>query len=176
MPPPEPQPSRLRVAHLNPRQPTQFALTPDAAARAAIAAELDLLDLPRLEFTGRIQAAGSDSWHLTGQMRAKVVQPCVVTLKPVRSTLSEPVERHYTPHTTQPAADEIEMPDDTIEPLGQFIDLAAVMIEALALALPEYPRADGAALPEDGTHPAADDDRQRPFAALGRLLGRDDSD
>ena len=33
--------------------------------------------------------------------------------------------------------------DDTIEKLGREIDLAAVMIEALSLALPLYPRADG---------------------------------
>ena len=34
------QPERLRVAHLNPRAPTPFSLTPDAHRCAAIAAEL----------------------------------------------------------------------------------------------------------------------------------------
>ena len=36
---PNPQPDRLRVAHLNPRAPTPFSLTPDAHRCAAIAAD-----------------------------------------------------------------------------------------------------------------------------------------
>jgi len=66
------------------------------------------------------------------------------------------------------------MPDDeTAEPLAAEIDLRAVMTEALALALPPYPRAPGAeaehrkALPRDAdpTHDAP----PRPFAALAGL-------
>ncbi len=41
-----------------------------------------------------------------------------------------------------PTDDEAEMPeDDTAEPLPEVIDPGAVMFEALALALPDYPRA-----------------------------------
>ena len=43
-----PSQTRFRVAHLNPRQPTEFALAPDAAARAALAAELGITALPKL--------------------------------------------------------------------------------------------------------------------------------
>lgn len=171
---PLPQPERLRTAHLNPRAPTAFSLVPDAARCAAIAAELGLDGLSKLAFEGQIRAEGGDAWALTGRLRARVTQPCVVTLKPVRTTLDEPVERHYSPHLTAPEGDEVEMPDDTLEPLGQFIDLAAVMIEELALALPEYPRAEGAELT-----PAPDDpepDTRRPFEGLDKLLRSRDGD
>ena len=44
-----------------------------------------------------------------------------------------------------PDGDEVEMPeDDTVEPMPEVIDLAEVAAEALALALPLYPRAPGA--------------------------------
>lgn len=100
---PSPQ-NRLRVAHLNPRAPTPFALQPDEATRAAIAQELELSDLPKLEFTGEIRAEGGDAWHLTGQLKARVVQPCVVTLKPVKTSLNETVERHYSRMSRCPRA------------------------------------------------------------------------
>ncbi|WEF24230.1 DUF177 domain-containing protein [Paracoccus sp. S3-43] len=162
------QPDRLRVAHLNPRAPTAFSLTPDADRCAAIAAELGISGLSKLTFAGEIRAEAGGAWELTGRLRARVTQPCVITLKPVRTALDEEVERHYSPHLATPQGDEVEMPDDRLEPLGQFIDLAAVMIEELALALPEYPRAEGAELDAEPQEPAAD--TRRPFAGLDRLL------
>ena len=164
----KPPQSRFRVAHLNPRQPTEFALAPDAAARAALAAQLGLVELPKLRFSGQIRAVAQDGWEVTGALTARVVQPCVVTLAPVTTDLAEPVDRVFSPHVTAPEGDETEMPDDTLEPLGQFIDLAAIMAEALSLALPLYPRASGAAL-EPG---ATDDDEpaRKPFAGLADLL------
>lgn len=173
---PSSQPLRLRVAHLNPRAPTPFALSPDADGRAAIAAELGISALQKLEFIGQIHAEEGEAWALTGRLVARVVQPCVVTLKPVRTNLDETVSRFYSPYVTVPEGDEVEMPDETLEPLGQFIDVSAVMIEELALALPEYPRAEGAGLDtatDDALEPQQD--TRRPFADLDKLLrGRDE--
>lgn len=166
--------TRLRVAHLNPRSPTAFSIRPDAEARAAIAQELDISALPALRFDGELRAEGGDAWRLTGKLEARVVQPCVVTLRPVKTDLSERVVRVYSPHLTTPDGDEVEMPDETLEPLGQFIDLEAAMIEELALALPEYPRAEGADLPDPAPEEVQADTR-RPFAGLDKLL-RGDSD
>jgi len=58
------------------------------------------------------------------------------------------------------------------------IDPAAVMIEALALAMPLYPRAEGADLgeavhAEPGVTPMRDADA-RPFAGLRDRLARDE--
>lgn len=162
---------RLRVAHLNARAANEFSVSPDADQRKAIAEELELLDLPALEFVGDIRAQGADSWVLDGDLRATVVQPCAVTLAPVTSKIGDKVRRIYSPHLTQPEEDEVEMPDDEMEPLGQFIDLGAVMIEALALALPLYPRAKGVDLPEAEVAP--EPDTRKPFAGLADLLKRD---
>lgn len=165
----KPPQSRFRVAHLNPRQPTAFTLAPDAATRQALAAELGLLDLPKLRFAGRIQAVAQDAWQVAGALKARVVQPCVVTLAPVTTDLEEPVHRVFSPHVSAPEGDEIEMPDDELEPLGPFIDLAAIMAEELSLALPLYPRADGAELDTPET-PDAEEPTRKPFAGLADLL------
>lgn len=159
---------RLRVAHLNPRQATEFALSPDAAKRQALASELGIEGLPRLDFTGLIRAIDSDCWVVEGRLSARAIQSCVITLAPVGTDLAEKVRRVFSPHIAAPGNDEQEMPDDEIEPLGQFIDLEAIMIEALALALPLYPRAGNAALnaPADGP----EEETRRPFAGLADLL------
>lgn len=162
--------TRLRVAHLNARQPNGFDLAPDAAARRALADRLDLIDLPRLRFTGVIRAAMNDAWELQGTLHARVVQPCTVTLAPVTTEISEPVRILYSPHVAAPEGEEVEMPDEEQEPLGQFIDPGAVMAEALALALPLYPRAPDAALDATGAEPETPDDSQRPFSGLADLL------
>ncbi|UXU73996.1 MULTISPECIES: YceD family protein [unclassified Paracoccus (in: a-proteobacteria)] len=164
--------TRLRVAHLNPRQPTGFALTPDAAARQALADDLGLRGLSRLRFQGEIRAVEGDAWEVSGQLSARVVQPCVVTLAPVTTDLEQDVHRVFSPHVSIPDADEVEMPDDDLEPLGQFIDLAAILAEELTLALPLYPRAPDAALdaPESAPTEEAAGQTRRPFAGLADLL------
>lgn len=163
----------IRVAHLSARKPNPVQLQPDADARRAIADDLGLLDLPELAFDGRIEARGNDAWELIARLTARVVQPCVVTLAPVETALDEDVRRVFSPHVSAPEEDEVEMSDDEIEPLGQFIDAGAQMVEALSLALPLYPRADGAELTDaPEPQPEAEEDRQRPFAGLDALLNK----
>ena len=73
-----------------------------------------------------------------------------------------------------PLIGEVEMPeDDTVEELPATLNLVDVMTEALALALPDFPRADGAELgeaifTEPGVAPMRDEDT-RPFAGLSSL-------
>ena len=166
---------RLRVAHLSPSRDNAFDLEPDADARNRIAGRLELLELPRMRFTGAIRASGADEWALNGTLSATVVQPCVVTLEPVQSEISEEVALIFSPHVTAPEEDEIEMGDDTIEPLGQSIDLGAIAIEALSLALPTHPRAAGAELPDTATDDDdSEDERPKPFAGLAEMMKKND--
>lgn len=173
MTPAAPYAHLLRVTQLNPRQPTRVTLAPDATARTAIARTLGLTDLPAARLEATIRATGSDAWELTGRLAARVVQPCIITLAPVETAIDEPVRRIYSPHAAAPEGEDVEMPDDETEPLGQTIDAGAVLVEALSLALPLYPRAPGAELPAA----AVDDDdadTRRPFAGLSALMQRKD--
>lgn len=166
--------TRLRVAHLNARQANAFDIAPDSETRKTLAAGLELLDLPTLRFSGDIRAVMNDAWELRADLRARVVQPCAVTLKPVTTEIHEPIRVLYSPHTSAPEVEEAEMVDEEQEPLGQFIDPYAVMTEALALALPLYPRAANAKL-DASIAQAVDDDAdaaRRPFAGLADLLGK----
>ncbi|MCB1365750.1 MAG: DUF177 domain-containing protein [Rhodobacteraceae bacterium] len=164
----------LRVADLAQNAPTGFDLQPDDATLKALAGALGLADLRKLRFAGQIAAHGRHDWELTGRLGATVVQPCVVTLEPVTTRIETDVSRLYLAEFEEPAETEAEMPeDDRIEALGRVIDLAAVMAEALSLALPQYPRKDGvelgeAVFTESGKAPMRDEDA-RPFAGLAGL-------
>ncbi|GGD29666.1 YceD family protein [Sinisalibacter lacisalsi] len=183
----EPRPARfgpvLRVAELTPGQNRHILIEPDAAVCAEIAAALDLLDLRKLRLEGELAPLGRRDWRFTGRLGATVVQPCVVTLAPVTTRIDEDVSRTWLADFTEPEADEMEIPESVDdEPLGPGIDLGSLMVEALALALPDYPRAEGAELGEavfaaPGEEPMTDDDA-KPFAGLADLRRKlaDDDD
>lgn len=177
---PVPYSHKLRVSQLNARRPLALELAPDAEARARIAAHLGLLALPQLRLTATLAPAPNDAWLLEGRLTAQVEQGCVVTLAPVTTSIAEGIRRVYSPHAAAPEGDEIEMPDDEIEPLGPVIDPGEVLVEELSLALPLYPRAPGAALPDDPLVGDADADEagdtRRPFAGLAALLRKDGDD
>lgn len=165
----------LQVADLPQRRPHRFDLTPTPEETARIAQALQLDALRKLSFSGTLRPEGRQGWRLEAALGATVVQPCIVTLDPVTTRIDRPVTRLYVKNWEETVtSDDMEMPeDDTIEPLESSIDLLQVLTEALALALPDYPRADGAELETarfapPGTTPLTDEDT-KPFAALKDL-------
>lgn len=169
-----PSPTALRVADLSHNVDNTFDLRPDAAATKALAEMLDVSALRKLSFVGRIISMGSTDWLLEGRLGATVVQPCVVTLDPVTTRIEANVARRFIHDFSDPDEPEAEMPEDeTAEPLGPWIDPAIAMQEALALAIPDYPRKDDAELGQlvytkPGEAPMTDEDT-RPFAGLADL-------
>ncbi|MGD9295089.1 MAG: YceD family protein, partial [Roseobacter sp.] len=169
-----PSPNALRVADLPQNAPTFFAVRPETSRRQAIAEDMELIALRKLSFEGKVEAEGADDWRLTARLGATVTQPCAVTLDPVTTRIDEDVTRHYQRDFIVVDAPEAEMPEDeTAEQLTAWIDPEAVMLEALALALPLYPRAPDAELGEmtvtaPGVAPMRDEDA-KPFAALAEL-------
>lgn len=167
--------TRLRLGDLPTGAPTEFTLEPDAAARQALADRLGILGLRKLRFTGALTPEGRSDWRLEARLGATPVQTCVVTLDPVATRIDEDVLRRYTAHPPEvPEGAEVEMPsDDTLEPLPETLDLEQVMAEAVALALPAFPRKPDADLgdavyAEPGTEPLRDADL-KPFAGLQAL-------
>lgn len=167
----------LRLSDLKHRQPTTITLEPDAPARAAVAADLGIVAVKKLRLTGTLTPLGKKDWQLDAVLGATVVQDCIITLAPVQTRIEDTVLRRYLSDMAPPGPGEVEMPpDDSAEPLPVDLDLGAVMIEALALALPPYPRAPGAEIgaltvTEPGAVPLTSDS-VKPFASLATLRNR----
>tara|TARA_R110002167_G_scaffold4572_1_gene21460 strand:- start:32353 stop:32910 length:558 start_codon:yes stop_codon:yes gene_type:complete len=166
--------SLLRLADLAARKATPFDLMPNAPQRAAIAQALGIIGIKKLKFTGDIKPVGRTDWDLRGNLGATIVQSCVITLEPVTTRIDEPVQRSYLLNIDAPEEADVEMTfDENAEPLPASIDLYTVLIEALSLSMPAYPRAQGAEMGEavfsqSGVSPMTDDDA-KPFAGLGDL-------
>lgn len=164
----------ISLARLTRAAPTRFVLEPDAEARARMAEELDLRALRKLRLEGALTPEGKADWRLDAKLGATAVQSCVVTLEPVTTQIDVPFQRSYRADMPDPSGDELEMPeDDTIEPLPTTLNLTALLTEALALALPDYPRAEGVALGQaifaaPGVTPMTDKDT-KPLAGLAAL-------
>lgn len=170
-------PHRIRVSSLRQSSAKLVSLEPGPQDRARYAAELGTLALRKLRFTGYLKPMGKSGWRLEAHLGATVIQACIVTLDPVTTRIDTEVVREFLPPErldTPEAGSEIEMPeDDTVEPLGEEIDLEAIMLEALSLVLPIYPRKDGVELDEtqfaaDGVTPMTDT-QAKPFAGLAAL-------
>ncbi len=173
--------ARLRVSELSQAGPTSFALRPDKAELAELARTLGIDALRKLSFTGTVRPLGDADWRLDATLGATVVQPCVVTLEPVTTRIDAPVTRVFLRDYAEIDEPEAEMPeDDTTEPLGAWIDPAAVMVEALSLEMPAYPRAPQAVIePVRVTEPgkkAMTDEQARPFAGLADLKAKLEND
>ena len=168
----------FRVATLSPRKPTRFDIIADPDQCRALAAELGLSRVESLSFKGEIRPSGKRDFMVVAELAARIVQPCSITLVPVKTTITDLVERKFLADFAVPEGVELEMHDgdDAIEPLPEVIDAGFLATEALALLVPLYPRAPGAVLGEVAvTEPgivALRDQDLKPFAGLAALKAR----
>lgn len=171
----EAQAPTFRASALSHRKPTRFHWQPDAATRAALAKELELPEIASLSFRGEFLPEGKADFRLNARLEAKLTQCCVITLAPVPAEIAEDVTRRFLADWQEPEGEEVEIPEgEDDEPLPEALDIAEIARESLELALPPYPRAEGAALDEavfaaPGIAPIKDEEL-RPFAGLASLL------
>jgi uncharacterized metal-binding protein YceD (DUF177 family) len=153
------------------RGPVKLRLEPDDAERAKVAHDLGLESLPSLtaDLTVRPWLEGAE---ITGRFEAVVEQLCSLSLDPFEQPLSGEIAVQLVPRRSPSAPSEeggeaeydpdAPDPPDVIE--GDAIDLAAYVVEHLALEIDPFPRKPGAVFEALG--PAAE---ESPFAVLKKL-------
>ncbi len=166
----------VTVAMLRRGRDFTFDIAPDAAETAHLARLFDARFVRKLRFGGMIRVDGPDL-VLEAGLGATVGQTCVITLEPVTTRVDLAVRRRFVPMETFGAEVEVSPEeDDEIEPLEDRIDLGLIAIEALALALPAYPRKEGAAEGPMSSAPAGaaplEEAEIKPFASLAALRER----
>jgi uncharacterized metal-binding protein YceD (DUF177 family) len=143
-----------------------IAAEPDE--REALAVRFDLIALDRLAAMVELRRQENGTVVLEAMFEAEFVQSCVVTLDPVRGTISQRFALRYGPPAsegdTPPAADE-----PAFEPFsGDAIDIGEAVAQELSLQLPPFPRLPGATVEVD----AAVNFGDRAFGALAERRGR----
>jgi uncharacterized metal-binding protein YceD (DUF177 family) len=152
----------------------------DEATRTRLAEEMKLLaverfvaDLTVAPFRGGLRAQG--------RLKARIVQASVVSFEPVPQNVDEAVDRVFLPvgQTAKAPAPGTEIfidleDDDFPDHIdGPEVDLSALLIETLALAIDPYPRREGEDLSAIGMNATEDD--SGPFAALRGLKDKGQS-
>ncbi|HEX5379774.1 MAG TPA: DUF177 domain-containing protein [Phenylobacterium sp.] len=151
-------------------------LEPDAAIRGQIAKDLGLESLPALTADISLKA-WLDGAEISGRFDGVVEQICGVTLEAFRQPIGGEIEVRVVPAGSEhapieSAAGEIELDPDAPDPPdvleGDTIDLAAYLVEHLALAIDPFPRKPGAVFDYE-----PETREESPFAALKRLKDKE---
>lgn len=167
-------------------------LVADEAVRGRLAAENRLAGLAFLSAQLHVSRRGRGGLHVTGEVRSRATQTCVVTLEPFEATIVEQVDVEFEPARDTPAPetrkperrsdrksrhaappieedeegmDDLDAPDPIVD--GR-IDLGALAVEFLTLGIDPYPRKPGVAFEE----PKPEAGRASPFAGLAGLTDR----
>jgi uncharacterized metal-binding protein YceD (DUF177 family) len=157
------------------RGPVSVRMEPDAAARAGIAKILDLQSLPALTAQLTLKP-WMEGVEITGRFDAVVEQLCAVSLEPFETSLSGQIEVRAvpagSPQAPEAAGGEVDYdpeapdPPDVLE--SDIIDLAAYVVEHLALEIDPFARKPGVEF--DYTPPP---EPESPFAVLKKLKGEE---
>lgn len=158
----------------------EVAVSLDEPTRAALAETLKISAIDSFEATLTVTPLRGGIRAL-GRLVADIVQPSVVTFEPVAQHIDEAVDRVFLPeqhsHKPAPGAEiyvDLEDEDFPDHIDGPEVDLSALLIETLALAIDPYPRLPGESLDSLGIDvsgaPAS------PFAALEKLKKSTDID
>jgi hypothetical protein len=135
-----------------------------AAVREVLAELTGVRDLSQLTAEFDLTRQGSGV-HVSGLVRARVGQICVVSLEPIVNTVEESIDVAFAPAGAQAAKSGDEPPEPLV---GGTVDLGALATEFLILGIDPYPRkADAQFAP-----PTAEAGGEHPFAALETLKKR----
>jgi len=150
-----------------------FNETPSESEAEAIRNALGLRGLRKLRFQGEISPLGKRGWLVSGDLGASITQSCVVSLEPVKTRIDTNVNLRFLPASMIEDDTPEDVLEDDVEALESVIDLGHVAVEALSLAMPDYPRLDSADIVQATATPAGaapiKDEDTKAFAGLGSL-------
>jgi uncharacterized metal-binding protein YceD (DUF177 family) len=149
-------------------------LDADEAQRSAMAEAAGLLGVLSAHATLDVMAGKDGRFYVTGRVRARVAQTCVVTLDPIENDIDEPIDLTFAPPEQIPQladlADDAEVDHNEADPpepiINGVIDLGRLATDALFLGIDPYPRKADAVFAHEVTPP---DPKDHPFAALKAL-------
>jgi uncharacterized metal-binding protein YceD (DUF177 family) len=160
-----------------PEDGLHVAIEADEHVRAALRETGHLVDLPEVKARFELLREGGGKVHVVGQVTAKVVQRCVVTLEEIEQNIHDPVDAIFAPAENLDAKrpnlpeEDIDLTQaDPPEPMiDGVVDLGALAAEHLLLAIEPYPRKPGMVFEPKIV---GSEETANPFAALAALKTR----
>ncbi len=160
-----------------PEEGLGLTISADAATRRALAAAYRLAAIDELEADFHVAQRGLAVFNVSGTLRARVTQICVLSLEPFDTDVVQEIDVDFgqpPARAAVPAATllggrgtpERDPPDAIVDGM---IDVGALAAEFLALGLDPYPKKPGA---EFAPLTVAEEKNERPFDVLKKLTDR----
>ncbi len=149
----------------------EFNLICSYNALRHLAEKINVIDVKKASINGILQLQTPNRIFLKSTVKAKLVQPCSLTLEPVITNICKRILRTFSTASKKykPVKKSIfeltekSFDNDTI--LDE-INLGEVLMETISLETPDYPKKSGATLTATL---AEDPNRENPFSILSKL-------
>ncbi|MGI9480846.1 MAG: YceD family protein [Hyphomicrobiales bacterium] len=159
-------------------------ISANADEREALAGRYAIESVDSLNASLHVRPWRKEGLHVKGTLKAEVEQTCVVSLEPVKATISAKFSVYFLPagENDQITHGELTLDPESEDELdvlsGGTIDLGEVVAEQLAVRLDPYPRKPGidASSVLKETDANGDSEKPNPFDVLKSIKGAGQKD
>ena len=149
----------------------KFHLVCSKDALGELPKRLNVVEAKKASFNGHLKLKEVNQIFLSGTVKAKLIQPCSITLEPVVTTIHKPLARTFFigRNENKPMKKSVfELTEKSFENdiILDEINLGDVLMETISLETPDYPKKSGASLNLTRTESI---DRENPFSILSKL-------
>ena len=149
----------------------EFNLVCPKDALKELPKRLNVIEAKKASFNGDLKLQVANQIVLCGTVKAKLIQPCSLTLEPVVTTIYKQIERTFfigSNENQQMKKSVFELTEKSFDNdiILDEIDLGDVLVETISLETPDYPKKSGASIKLTRTESI---DRENPFSILSKL-------
>ena len=136
-----------------------------------LTSKLNVLVAKKASISGTLKLQTANQIFLEGNVTAKLIQPCSLTLEPIITNISKKVLRTFTIKSEKNVPikkSSFELTEKSFDNdlILDEINLGDVLMETISLETPDYPKKSGASLPVTRRSKSAPDN---PFSILSKL-------
>ena len=149
----------------------EFNLVCSKDALRELPKKLNVIEAKKASFNGYLKLQVANQIVLCGTVKAKLIQPCSLTLEPVVTTIYKQISRTFLvePNEKKPIKKSVfELTEESFDNdiILDEINLGEVLMETISLETPDYPKKSGASI---SLAPTESIDRENPFSILSKL-------
>ena len=149
----------------------EFHLVCSKDALRELSKKLNVIEAKKASFNGHLKLQVANQIVLCGTVKAKLIQPCSLTLEPVVTTIYKKIARTFFigSNEKKPIKKSVfELTEKSFDNdiILNEINLGEVLMETISLETPDYPKKSGASI---SLAPTESMDRENPFSILSKL-------
>ena len=149
----------------------EFHLVCSKDALRELPKRLNVIEAKKASFNGHLKLEVANKIFLCGTVKAKLIQPCSLTLEPIVTTIYKRIERTFFIETNEnkyikKSVFELTEKSFDNDIILDEINLGEVLMETISLETPDYPKKSGASISLTRTESR---NRENPFSILSKL-------